>query len=69
MRKVLFKRRDVFNGKNWTYGDFTNPGTFHQWANGYEEFESGPGNYSYAIIELEDGTIEEVLPSNIKFVD
>lgn len=51
----------------WT--DFTGAGLFHQWANAYEEFESGPGNYTVAIIELPDGTIKEILPSNLRFKD
>jgi len=32
-------------------------GIFHQWGVAYEEFETGPGNYSTAIVELTDGTI------------
>lgn len=49
--------------------DFTNEGLFHQWGCSYEEFESGAGNFTVAIVELTDGTIEQVLPSNLKFVD
>lgn len=43
--------------------------TFHQFGNSYEEFDNGAGNYSTAIVELDDGTIEEVPPSMIKFMD
>lgn len=44
-------------------------GYFHQWGNCYEEFENGPGNYSVAIIELEDGRVIEANPSDIHFTD
>jgi len=34
----------------------------------YEEFDGGPGNYSTAIIELEDGTIKNVPVQNVRFI-
>lgn len=49
--------------------DFDTPGIFHQWGNNYEEFEGGPGNYTIAIVERGDGTVDEVLVSNLKFVN
>lgn len=61
MRKVKFKK---FNG---VWSDYVHDGVFHQWANGYEQFEAGPANYTYALIELPDGTVEEVLPCNVRF--
>ena len=42
-------------------------GLFHCWGSGYEEFENGPGNYTVAIVELDDGSIEEFLPYLVKF--
>lgn len=42
---------------------------FHQWGGEYEEFESGPGNYTVAVVEFADGTIETVMPENIRFLD
>lgn len=41
---------------------------FHQFGVGYEEFETGPGNYSTAIIEKEDGSIENIYVEMIKFI-
>lgn len=41
---------------------------FHQWGMSYEEFECGPGQYSTAIIEREDGTVENVAAELIKFI-
>lgn len=49
--------------------DFIHEGVFHQWANAYEEFESGAGNYTVALVELENGEMVEVLPTNIKFIN
>jgi len=44
-------------------------GVFHAFGVNYEEFETGPGNYSTAIIELPDGTIKNIPVENIKFVE
>lgn len=44
-------------------------GTFHQFGYDYEEFETGPGNFSTAIVEMEDGTVRNVPVEMIKFVD
>lgn len=49
--------------------EFTHEGLFHQWANAFEESSEGFGNYTVALIQKEDGTIVEVLPSNVKFLD
>lgn len=49
--------------------NFQNEGIFHKWANAYIETDNGVGNYTIGIIELTDGTIEEVLPKNIKFIE
>ncbi|SDU91381.1 hypothetical protein SAMN05216202_1527 [Pseudomonas mucidolens] len=35
---------------------------FHQWGCEYEEFESGPGNYTVAVVEFADGSIGTVMP-------
>jgi hypothetical protein len=44
-------------------------GKFHGWGVEYEEFESGPGNYSVAIIELPDGTMQTLVPWLVRFLD
>jgi hypothetical protein len=41
---------------------------FHQFGCDYEEFESGPGNFSTAIIELPDGTVKNIPIEWIKFI-
>jgi hypothetical protein len=42
---------------------------FHQFGVCYEEFESGPGNYTTAIVEWPDGTVESVMADRIRFID
>lgn len=42
---------------------------FHAWGCAYEEFETGAGNYSTAIIEREDGSVESVPADMVKFVE
>jgi hypothetical protein len=44
-------------------------GKFHGWGVEYEEFESGPGNFSVAIVEMADGTIQTLMPWAIRFLD
>jgi hypothetical protein len=81
MKKVLFKKwipiewnenlmgnKQQIKGTNCWEPEFKNEGLFHQWANAYEEFENGAGNYTVGLVELKDGTIIEVLPTNLKFV-
>ena len=60
--------QQAVKGTGCWQNDFENEGLFHKWGNAYEEFETGAGNYTVAIVELADGTIAEVLPSNLKFV-
>ena len=61
--------KQAVSGTGCWQKDFENAGLFHQWAASYEEFESGAGNFTVAIVEMPDGTIQEVLPTNLKFVD
>lgn len=79
MRKVKFKAwipKQFHNGdKNISIvgtgcfqPDFSTDGVFHQWGISYEEFESGPVNFTIAIVETKDGKIHDVLPANLKFV-
>jgi hypothetical protein len=41
---------------------------FHCWGCDYEEFETGAGNYSTAILEKQDGTIINERADFIKFI-
>lgn len=85
MRKILFKNwidakyYENGSGQTLTYlnrlpgtgcwSDFIHEGIFHQWASAYEESENGFANFTVGLVELPDGTIESVLPSNIKFIE
>lgn len=84
MRKVLFKKwiprqielidsfgkhEVIVEGTDCWEDDFTHKGIFHQWANICEESSAGFGNYTVALVELPDGTISEVLPINLKFIE
>lgn len=42
---------------------------FHGWGCDYQEFESGAGNFSTAIVERADGTVENVPVELVKFSD
>jgi hypothetical protein len=71
MRKVqIFKTVQVKNEK----GGFDYPrvedciAKFHYFGCDYEEFETGPGNFSTAICELEDGSVRNVPLHMIKFI-
>lgn len=84
MRKVKFKkyipiewitdpdnpaRKKQKKGTGFFEKEFLDSGLFHQWASNYEEGENNYGNYTVALVELEDGTIVEVTPVNLKFDD
>lgn len=45
-------------------------GLFHQWAQQFEDCgDAGVGNYTVALIELEDGRIVEANPDTVVFLD
>ena len=44
-------------------------GEFHCWGQGYEEFQSGPGNFTMAIVELPGGRIVTAMPEDVRFTD
>ena len=44
-------------------------GYFHQWGCNYEEFETGAGNYSVAIVELPTGEIVMPVADDIQFLE
>lgn len=54
-----------------TAGGFTKisfeEGVFHQWGNDFEEHDSGPANYTVAIVELPNGEVVMPIASSIQF--
>lgn len=73
MRKVIYSEY-VDSGERKTNGQIVwklteiGEASFHQFGSAYEEFESGAGNYSTAIIELTDGTVKMVHAEHIRFI-
>lgn len=43
--------------------------TFQAWGMSFEEFETGAGNYSTAIIVRDDGSVENPSVEMIKFIN
>ena len=54
--------------KKRQYHDFET-GYFHQWGCNYDEFETGAGNYSTAIVELPNGEVVMPVADDIQFLD
>jgi len=80
MRKVRFKRYipsvyskespfSLVPGTKCWEKDFTHEGLFHQWAAMCDEGSENYGNYTVALVELPDGTIERVEPDKIQFIN
>ncbi len=70
MKKVKVFKYEKRSEPGQFHFDKVEDGTaqFHQWGLNYEEFENGAGNYSSAIIERDDGTIENVPAEMIQFI-
>ena len=66
MRLVEYYEHKRVEGKLQKF--LAGEGVFHKWGVEFEEFESGPGNYSTAIIELDDGTVKNIPVELIKFI-
>lgn len=67
MRKVSIYEYKKVEGENRYEKVYVGIGIFHQFGVDYEEFETGPGNYSTAIVELENGTVENIPVGLIRF--
>lgn len=44
-------------------------GYFNAWGIDYEEVQNGTGNYSIALVELPNGKVVKVNPSDLEFLD
>lgn len=73
MRRVIYKEyvREVDEMTGRASWDLVERGeaTFHQFGVDYEEFESGAGNFSTAILELDSGEVVTVRADLIRFVE
>ncbi len=72
MRKVIWSKHEYFpseiGGRVALKLTEQGEAVFHQFGVDYQEFESGAGNFSTAIIELPDGTVKNIPVENIKFI-
>ena len=44
-------------------------GLFHRWGISFMEFEAGPGNYTTALVEAENGKVYECAATTVQFFD
>lgn len=75
MRKVMvshyvFKTAEVIQKDNKGIWQLTGnrEAVFHQFGCNYEEFKEGPGNFSTAIVEYDDGSVDNVPVEHIRFI-
>lgn len=70
MRKVMVSRLERTNGatSKWELVE-KGEAVFHQFGCNFEQFESGAGNFSTAIIEWPDGRVENVEVERVRFLD
>ena len=66
-RKVVVYEYQKVKGQDYFGSVAIGQGIFHQWGVDYEEFETGPGNYSTAIVEMPDGSVKNVPVEMIVF--
>ncbi len=56
------------NGRRTGYEE-SGEALFHQWGVDFEEFETGAGNYTVAVVERPGGTVELLPVHLIRFLD
>ena len=59
-RKVVVYEFKRVKGQTYFDKVCVGHGLFHQFGVDYEEFETGPGNFSTAIVEMSDGSIKNI---------
>ena len=67
MRRVRFTTYE--KSKSGQYKLKVERGYFREFGVNYEEFESGAGNFSTAIIEKDDGFLVNIPVENVQFLD
>lgn len=66
-RKVMVRHNVKGDDGKWYLAD-KGEALFHCFGVNYEEFESGPGNFSIAIVEYPDGTLDTVPIEYVRFL-
>ena len=69
LRKVVVYKYEIVKGQHFFDKVAVGSGLFHQFGCDYEEFETGPGNFSTAIVEMPDGSVKNVPVELIVFND
>ena len=69
MRPVMTMRATHDNRGARTGIEDAAEGKFHAWGSSFEEFENGPANYTVALVEMPDGTVQSLMPWLIRFLD
>jgi hypothetical protein len=59
-RKVIVYEYQKTKGQTYFEKVAIGNGIFHAWGVDYAEFETGPGNFSTAIVEMPDGSVKNV---------
>jgi hypothetical protein len=67
MRKVMISERRKQPDGTWK-NEEKGEAVFHQFGVDYEDCETGFGNYSTAIVEWPDGTVENVPVHRVRFL-
>lgn len=68
MREVIYYKNQWIKESNRHEKVEVGKAKFHQFGVGFEESENGPGNYSTAIIETEEGSVLNIPVEMIRFV-
>ena len=67
MRKVMTFKWE--QNKNRSFSKVEDgEGLFIQYGTDYEEFETGPGNFTTAIVEMPDGSVKNISVDLIQFL-
>lgn len=69
MRKVEIVKREYISGGDYVMVPTGEAGYFHRFGIDHEEYETGPGNYPVAIIEMPTGNIKIVYAEFIRFLE
>ena len=70
MKRVIYSEHVNIKTDTRSYLELQEKGEaeFLQFGVDYEDLEHGPGNYSTAIIKLDDGTIKNIPCEYVKFI-
>jgi len=67
MRKVMVSEHKMQPNGKWKLEEI-GIANFHEFGRDYQEFESGAGNFSTAIVEFIDGTVKNVPVEHVRFL-